>query len=322
MNKKTVAIITPVYNDWASFHKLAQAIDDALASTLCDVTLVAIDDCSTQAFDPALFAAETFRVIRHIEVVHLVRNSGHQRAIAIGLSYFEKNCQADHIVVMDADGEDRPADLPALIAQTTLTNEIVFAKRGQRKESLIFQLFSRLYRSLFIILIGRPIPLGNFCVIPSYELRRVVFLPEIWRHFPAGILHSGLPHSAITIDRGKRYFGKSKMNFVGLIIHGLSAFSVYTDVLSVRMMLLTLFVIVAAAVGSGVLLYLRYFTPLVTPSWAIMIGFGLLVLMLQSFLLLLSMAFSAINSRAMQIYIPAKHYQDFVLNVEVCYEQK
>jgi glycosyltransferase involved in cell wall biosynthesis len=297
-------------------------IDHALASTPNDGTVVAIDDCSTQTHDKDLFAKETFQVIRCIEIVHLVRNSGHQRAIAIGLSYFDKNHDADHVAMMDADGEDRPSDLPALLERQVITREIVFAKRGQRKESLVFRFFSRLYRSLFMILIGRQIPLGNFCAIPGHELKRIVFLPEIWRHFPAGILHLGLPHSAITMDRGKRYYGKSKMNFVRLIIHGLSAFSVYTDVLSVRMMLLTLFVIVAAAVGSGVLLYLRYFTSLLPPSWTILIGFGLLVLMLQSFLLLLSMAFSAINSRATQIYIPAKHHQDFILNIEVSYERK
>jgi len=322
MKKKHIAIITPVFNDWTSFRQLVNEIDEVLAGTALEATVIAIDDSSTQSYEQSLFVTEKFRVIRRVEIIHLARNSGHQRAIAIGLSYFERGHKADHIIVMDADGEDRPSDLKTLLDQQIKTNEIVFAKRGQRKEGGAFQLFNRIYRLLFVILTGRQIPFGNFCAIPGHQLRQVVFLPEIWSHFAAGILRSGLPQSVITIDRGERYQGKSKMNFVALVMHGLSAFAVYTDILSVRMMLLTLIVIAATVVGAGVLVYIRYFTPLAIPGWATTVGFGLFMIMLQSFILLLSIAFNVLNSRTMPTYIPAKHYEDFILNVEVCYERR
>lgn len=322
MKKKHIAIITPVFNDWNSFHKLVKEIDDALAVLPVDVSIIPIDDGSTQSYQESLFSGEKYRVIRRIEIIHLARNTGHQRAIAIGLSYFESKYKADHIIVMDADGEDRPADLITLIEKQTTTNEIVFAKRGQRKEGNIFQVFNHIYRLLFIILTGKQIPFGNFCIIPGPQLRQVVFLPEIWSHFAAGVLRSGLPQSTVTIDRGKRYQGKSRMSFPSLVMHGLSAFSVYTDILSVRMMLLTLMVILATLVGAGILLYVKYFTPLAIPGWATTVGFGLLLILFQSFLLLLSIAFNVLNSRPMQMYIPAKYFQDFILNIEICYERR
>ena len=322
MKKKQVAIITPVYNDWISFHKLVSEIDDSLAHLQVAVTVIPIDDGSTQAYQLDLFADEKYQVIRRIEILHLARNTGHQRAIAIGLSYFESQYKADHIIVMDADGEDRPADLVTLIEKQTATNEIVFAKRGHRKEGNTFQFFYQIYRLLFIILTGKKIPFGNFCAIPGDYLRQVVFLPEIWSHFAAGILRSGLPKTTVVIDRGQRYHGKSKMNFVSLVMHGLSAVSVYTDILSVRMMLLTLIVIVATLIGTGILFYIKYFTALAIPGWSTTVGFGLLVVLLQSFMLLLSIAFNVLNSRTMQMYIPAKQYKDFILNTEVCYERR
>ena len=104
-------------------------------------------------------------------------------------------------------------------------------------------------------------------------------------------------------------------------MHGLSAFSVYTDILSVRMMLLTLMIILATLVGAGVLVYVKYFTPLAIPGWATTVGFGLLVILFQAFMLLLSIAFNVLNSRPLQMFIPAKHFQDFILNIEVCYER-
>jgi len=318
MKKKRVAIITPVFNDWISFYKLVKEIDKALAGLSIEVMIIPVDDGSTQPYQEGLFMEEKYRVIRHIEIIHLARNTGHQRAIAIGLSYLESKHKADHIIVMDADGEDRPTDIKALLDRQT-TNEIIFAKRGRRKEGSIFQVFNQIYRLLFMILTGKQIPFGNFCIIPGNLLRQVVYLPEIWSHFAAGVLRSGLPQSVVTFNRGERYQGKSKMNFSGLVMHGLSAFSVYTDILSVRMMLLTLIVILATLIGAGSLVYVKYFTPLAIPGWATTVGFGLLVILFQSFLLLLSIAFNVLNSRPMQMYIPAKYYQDFILNVEVCY---
>jgi glycosyltransferase involved in cell wall biosynthesis len=322
MKKKHIAIITPVFNDWNSFHKLVKDIDEALETLPVTVSIIPIDDGSTQSHQKSLFSAEKYRVIRRIEIIHLARNTGHQRAIAIGLSYFENKHKADHIIVMDADGEDRPANLMTLLDRQTITNEIVFAKRGQRKEGGAFRVFNQIYRLLFTILTGKHIQFGNFCAIPGHQLRQVVFLPEIWSHFAAGVLRSGLPQSTVTIDRGKRYQGSSKMNFASLVMHGLSAFSVYTDILSVRMMLLTLIVILATFVAAGILVYVKYLTPLAIPGWATTVGFGLLVILFQSFLMLLSIAFNVLNSRPMQMYIPAKHFQDFILNIEVCYERR
>jgi len=320
MKKKRVAIITPVFNDWGSFYKLVEEIDKSLAVLPVEVTIIPIDDGSTQPYQSGLFSGQKYRVIRRIEIIHLARNTGHQRAIAIGLSYFENKHEADHIIVMDADGEDRPADLKVLLDKQTTTNEIIFAKRGRRQEGGIFQVFNQTYRLLFIFLTGKQIPFGNFCIIPGKLLRQVVYLPEIWSHFAAGVLRSGLPQSVVTINRGERYQGKSKMNFSGLVMHGLSAFSVYTDILSVRMILLTLVVILATLIGAGILLYVKYFTALAIPGWATTVGFGLLVILFQSFLLLLSIAFNVLNSRPMQMYIPAKYYRDFILNIEVCYD--
>lgn len=320
MKNSGIAIVTPVFNDWTSFQKLVQDIDVHLSGTTSAVFIIAVDDGSTEPF-PGFDPASTFKTINQIEIIHLARNTGHQRAIVIGLSYVEKHHHADRIIVMDADGEDRPADLPILLAEQEKTNAIVFAKRGRRRESLLFQFFYGLYRVLFYLLAGPRLFFGNFCVIPGSSLRKIVFLPEIWGHFAAGVLRSGLQQRTITIDRGERYHGKSKMNFVRLIMHGISAFSVYTDILSVRMMLLMLTSMLAVMVCAVFLVYIRYFTELAIPGWATTVGFGLLIILSQSFLLLLSIAFNVLNTRSMQPYIPIKHFEDFLLKVGVVYER-
>lgn len=319
INTPITAIITPVFNDWDSLQNLITDIDANLDTVVPNVMVFVINDGSSLSF-PGLHVPEAgLRVIKYMEILHLVRNVGHQRAIAIGLAYLAKNFQPERIIIMDADGEDSPCDLPRMIAEQNRTEKIVFAKRGQRQEGFLFKFYYGVYRLIFQLLTGKEINFGNFCVIPGKLLRHIVYLPDIWGHFASGVLRSGLPHQTIRIDRKKRYHGKTKMNFVGLVMHGLSAFSVYSDIMTVQLIIFTLLLIVAVIVGALFLLYVKYYTSLAIPGWATTVGLGLTIILMQSFLLLLSLIFNMLNSRTSQIYIPARYFEDYLLITEVIY---
>lgn len=315
----TTLLITPIYNDWESFAHLVRDIDQALAPLGERVEILAVDDSSTQ---PApLFAFGALGCVRTIRVLGLARNLGHQRAIAVGLAYAQARLHAERVVVLDSDGEDRPQDIPQLIAESQKTGKIAFARRGSRTEDWVFRFFYRFYRIIFLALTGKPISFGNFSVIPAKLLVRVVHLPEIWNHFAAGVMRSGLPQTTLLLPRGKRYAGQSKMNFVGLVLHGLSAISVYMDIMTVRMILFTLGVIAAVFVAFLGLLYIRFLTPLAIPGWATTVGFGLVVILFQAILLLASLAFLALSARSASQFIPIKQYEDYLLTTETIYDQ-
>jgi len=317
MNIQGTVILTPIYNDWDSFQQLLNDIDKTLLDVVENIVVFAINDGSTS---PITFNVNNeYRSIQKVEILHLSRNVGHQRAIAIGLAYLENNIRPSRVIIMDADGEDAPADIPALIAEEERTKKIVFARRGQRREGLWFKFYYSVYRFLFFMLTGQKINFGNFCIIPGTVLRQIVLLPEIWGHFASGVLRSGLPHHAIMIDRRKRYQGKSKMNFVSLVMHGLSAFSVYTDIMSVRLILFTLLVILVVFVSGIGLMYVKYFTNLAIPGWATTVGLGLVMILLQAFILLLSLVFNMLNSKSSQSYTPARYFEDYLLKVETIY---
>ena len=64
----------------------------------------------TKEINTALASTPTVSAIRI--VLRLRRNVGHQRAIALGLTYLQVEAGCEAVIVMDADGEDRPADVP------------------------------------------------------------------------------------------------------------------------------------------------------------------------------------------------------------------
>ncbi|RPJ22805.1 MAG: glycosyltransferase [Chloroflexi bacterium] len=318
MSPKTIVILTPVYNDWHSFMQLMNDLDQC-AGDLQDARLevIAIDDGSTESLSVANNETGKYKYIREISILHLVRNLGHQKAIALGLAYINAKVPCDMVIVMDADGEDQPKDVAKLLETSQKSpGRIIFARRTRRSEGFIFRTFYFLYKIIFNILTGSEISFGNFSLVPGNLLNRVAHLPEIWNHFAAGIMRANIPWSGIPTQRGKRYGGKSSMNFISLVIHGLSAISVYIEILTVRLMLFAIIIIVVGIISFLALLYVRYLTPLAIPGWATNVAIGIVVIMFQAILLLALLAFLSLNYRSSKLFIPAKDYQDYLLNLE------
>jgi glycosyltransferase involved in cell wall biosynthesis len=309
-----------VLNDWASLARLVQDLDRACADQGLDVGVLAIDDGSTEPCDVLRPQLRDLQHIRRVQVLHLVRNVGHQRAIALGLAYAREHCPGNLVIVMDADGEDQPADVARLVqAHRAKPGHIVFARRARRTEGMLFRLGYCTYKLLFRMLTGRSIAFGNFCLVPAPLLRRIVLLPEIWNHFPAGVLRAGLPWDTIPCDRGRRYADRSKMNLVSLVVHGLNAMSVYIDILTVRLMLLATLIIFLSMIGFGVLFYVKYLTPLAIPGWATNVAIGLVVIMFQAVLLLTMLAFIILNHRGGKLFVPATDYHSHLLDQETLF---
>src|ERR1700693_650035 len=101
-------------------------------------------------------------------IMKVHRNLCHQPALAIALTYVAANLSADGVLVMDADGEDPPEQIPDLIreAERQGLSAVVFAERGRRVEGSMFQVFYFFYRVLHYLLTGRKIRVGNFSFLP------------------------------------------------------------------------------------------------------------------------------------------------------------
>ena len=265
---KHIVCLTPVYNDWQSLYHLAEEMAQIQTKIQNYIfSIYAINDGSNEK----CFFDEAFLTQHRINIINLKINVGHQRAIAIGLQYLNyelkhnKN-QDTYICVLDSDGEDKPEDIIPM--QLQAKDKIVFAKRVKRSENYQFKLGYSLYKLLFKILTGIKMDYGNFSVIPFYYLDHVAAQPSIWNHYAASITSSKIPVTSIATHRGQRYAGNSKMNFKNLIIHGLSAISVYFDTLCFRILKFSLFSLVFCIVGISIVLYKKYISLQAVPGWA------------------------------------------------------
>lgn len=311
---KIIHILTPVYNDWQALGRLMEELRTLAAEQGWEIHLIVVNDGSPLLPDAPLMPQEG---VSTIHIVHLARNLGHQRAIAIGLAFAWQIGVQSPLIVMDCDGEDRPQDIPRLLAEAERRPEaIVFARRARRSEGWLFRVFYAFFKALFHILTGQSIAFGNFCLIPSSLLKRVVYLQEIWNHFAAGVLRAGLPWVSVPTVRGRRYAGASHMSLTPLVLHGLSAISVYVEVVYVRLIFFALAMLGLDLLGFFALLYIRYLTPLAIPGWATTVAIGLTLLASQAFLFLALLTFLLLSYRSARMFIPATDYPAYVLQVE------
>ena len=149
---RRLALITPVLDDWESFVTLVSELDTLFAARDVSLRILAIDDGSRSRLE-VLPALAPDSCIVGIEVLHLALNVGHQRAIAVGLTQVVERDDVDAVLVMDGDGEDRPADIPLLLAAADEnTGHVILAQRAQRSESRAFRVFYSLYKMFFRLL--------------------------------------------------------------------------------------------------------------------------------------------------------------------------
>jgi polyisoprenyl-phosphate glycosyltransferase len=316
-------ILIPVYNDWTALGKLLGLLDGAIASAGLQVNVLIVDDGSSQPTEPDLIEGP-FDAIGKVDILRLRRNLGHQRAIAIGLAYVEASIPCDAVVLMDGDGEDAPEDVPRLLARFHQEGgrAIVFAERTRRSESLSFQFFYQLYRAMHVTLTGVSVRVGNFSAIPRARLSSLVAVSELWNHYAASVFASRQPFVMIPTHRARRLDGRSSMNFTRLVIHGLSALSVFSDVIGVRMVIAASLLIVAGIVGLTTTVGVRLFTDLAIPGWATT-AFGLLlVLLLQAVMFLVVFCFITLAGRNGSSFLPIRDYGYFVAGADTIYPRK
>lgn len=268
-----VAIVTPVYEDQASFAELCRRLAAAERAAKTQFYVIAVDDGSLSA-PPKLSSLSEAGLSG--EVLRLARNVGHQGAIAVGLARAHAMANIAACVVMDSDGEDTPESIPALLnAAAAPDADVAVAERAKRSETMTFQAFYAVYKRLFKVATGQTLRFGNFMALSPVALERLSGMYETSTHVAAAVVKAKLRRADVPTDRGVRYAGSSKMNFPSLVLHGMRAVMVFSDLVLTRMALaLCAMAAVVVAVVVGALIW--KVAGFATPGWVtIVTGFAL-----------------------------------------------
>jgi glycosyltransferase involved in cell wall biosynthesis len=315
-----VEVLIPILDDWESVGEVIMRLDRAFAASPDSLAIILVDDGSTTEPSPG-FGSGVYTKLNEISILRLKKNLGHQRALATGLCYVAEKIKCDAVLVMDGDGEDEATDAVRLVEKMKQIGRptVIFAERMRRSESAAFRCGYAAFKVLHLVLTGQRIRVGNFSAVPAFYLERIAVEPMLWNHYAASIMRARLPVAYVPTQRGKRIQGGSRLNFVSLVVHGLSALACYSEVIGVRLIFCSGAILFLDVVGSIALLSVKSFTTLAIPGWTSLLLSLILISILQIATLVSNFTMQIISQRSTQPFLPARDYSWFVSRFETLY---
>ena len=232
---KKFIILIPVYNDWKSVFKLLENIDLQIAKWDAEVSVLIINDASTEE---RLTTELNFKKIKSVRVVNMKQNRGHARCNAAGLKYLTEKEKFDYVILMDGDGEDRPEELTLLFNKSKENpSKTVTLDRIKRAEGLFFKLLYECHKILTYVFTGKLIKFGNYSCLPKEDAARLTQEACIWSSFSGSVTKVISDRVSVPSIRGQRYFGPSHMNLFNLLIHSFSIIAVFRGAVIIRSVL-------------------------------------------------------------------------------------
>jgi len=203
-----LSLVIPVYNEEENLPLLYEAILNVMGKLGQPWEVLFVDDGSQDNSLSVLRNLAT-KDPEHVRVVVFRRNYGQTAAIAAGIDHSE----GETIVLLDADLQNDPADIPMLIDKLDEGYDVVSGWRKNRKDNAITRTFpSRIANGLISWVTG--VHLHDYgCTLKAYRkdaLEGVRLYGEMHRFIPVYAKAVGAKITEIPVNHHPRQFGVAK----------------------------------------------------------------------------------------------------------------
>jgi glycosyltransferase involved in cell wall biosynthesis len=200
-----VSIVVPGLNEGKSLEELARRIHEALAPLGC-YELIFVDDGSTD--DTWQRIGALHEALPSVRGVSLRRNFGKAMALKAGFQL----ARAPILVMMDADLQDDPDDLPNFIAKIHEGFDVVVGWKVKRRDPLNRRILSKIFNGTVSWLTKVRLHDMN-CGFKAYRREVIETVPiygDLFRFIPALASAQGFRIGEIPVKHHSRQFGKSR----------------------------------------------------------------------------------------------------------------
>ena len=182
---KKYIILIPIYNDRESLTKLIENINSEIKDLNSEISVVVINDASSQQITDQYQNTEN---INSIEIINMKENRGHARCIASGLKYIFEKKEFDYVIPMDGDGEDRPEEIKNFIELAEQSeDQSIIGERIKRSESLFFKFCYQFHKFLTLAFTGQSIKFGNFTCLSKSTVEKMINEKATWNSFSGSL---------------------------------------------------------------------------------------------------------------------------------------
>lgn len=227
MKKPIFSIIAPIYNELKNIPELYPRVRDVMDQTSENWELILVDDGSTDGSTDLIreLASKDDRV----RPVIFARNFGHQIAVTAGLDY----SRGDAVVIIDADLQDPPEAILALIEKWSEGYQVVYAVRSEREGETWFKRVtaSLFYRMIFRITdVNIPLDTGDFRLMDRSVVDVMNQMREKHRFLRGMSSWVGFKQIGVEYKRKARFAGETKYPFkkmFKLALNAITSFSYF-----------------------------------------------------------------------------------------------
>ena len=202
-----LSVVVPVYNEETNVEPLIGEINGVLRHLGKSYEVVVVDDGSEDQTFAVL--SKLHREQPTMKVVRLKRNFGQTAALAAGLAY----ARGEIVVLMDGDGQNDPADIPALLAKLAEGNDMVAGWRFNRRDPFLNRRLPSMIANRLISWTTR-VKLHDYgCTLKAMRkdiAKNLKLYGEMHRFIPAIAYERGARIAELKVNHRPRLRGKSK----------------------------------------------------------------------------------------------------------------
>jgi len=222
-----LSVVVPVYNEEANVEPLIGEINGVLRHLGKSYEVVVVDDGSEDRTFAVL--SKLHREQPTMKVVRLKRNFGQTAALAAGLAY----ARGEIVVLMDGDGQNDPADIPALLAKLAQGNDLVAGWRFNRRDPFLNRRLPSMIANRLISWTTR-VKLHDYgCTLKAMRkeiAKNLKLYGEMHRFIPAIAFERGARIAELKVNHRPRLRGQSKYGITRTL-------RVVLDLLTVKFMI-------------------------------------------------------------------------------------
>lgn len=209
-----VSIVIPVFNEADSLGQLYAELKDVIGSQHYDAEIIFVNDGSTD--DSMLRLQRIARTDAAVKVINFKRNYGQTPAMSAGIKY----AAGEIIITMDADLQNDPHDIPAMIAKLESGYDLVSGWRKPRKDGFFRRVLPSMIAN-YIIGIVTGVRLHDFgCTLKVYRaamIKGIRLYGEMHRFIPVYAAWTGADIAEVTTHHRPRIYGSSHYGFIRTI---------------------------------------------------------------------------------------------------------
>ena len=203
---KKLSIVIPLYNERESLPELHSRIVQAISGMDAEYEIIFVDDGSTDGSHGVL--RELRERDKNVSIIRFLANSGKAAALQAGFDA----AVGEYLITMDADLQDDPAEIPALVAALEGGLDMVSGWKRDRKDPLSKTLPSKFFNMVVRFFSG--LPLHDFnCGLKAYRSEVVQtfrLYGELHRYIPVLAKYNGFRVGEIPVEHHPRKYGHSK----------------------------------------------------------------------------------------------------------------